>query len=260
MRTWAEAWRAALYGDGGFYVRGRGAGPDFRTPATADPVGLAQSLLTHSPSPPAVIDVGAGRGQLLAAFAGLLPISVPLLGVDVGPRPDGLPARVGWTDELPAALDGLVVAVELLDVVPCDVVVDRRVVLVDGEGAESPGPPPAAADAAWLDAWWPSWRDGDRAEVGRPRDELWADVAHRLRPGATAVMVDYGHLRAARPDGGTLTGFRDGRQVVPVPDGSMDLTAHVALDSVAAATGGTVAASPLAGWPRHSRIVLDTCP
>ncbi len=35
--------------------------------------------------------------------------------------------------------------------------------------------------------------------------------------------------------GGTLTGYRDGRQVVPVPDGSCDITAHVAMDACAEA-------------------------
>jgi SAM-dependent MidA family methyltransferase len=50
-----------------------------------------------------------------------------------------------------------------------------------------------------------------------------------------ALGVDYGHLRGARPAGGTLTGYRGGRQVPPVPDGSCDVTAHVAMDSVAAA-------------------------
>ena len=53
----------------------------------------------------------------------------------------------------------------------------------------------------------------------------------RLRSGL-ALAVDYGHRRAARPAGGTLTGYRDGRQVPPVPDGSCDLTAHVAMDSL----------------------------
>ena len=52
-----------------------------------------------------------------------------------------------------------------------------------------------------------------------------------------ALAVDYGHLRATRPPGGTLAGYRAGRQVPPVPDGSCDLTAHVAVDAVAAAGG-----------------------
>jgi len=47
-----------------------------------------------------------------------------------------------------------------------------------------------------------------------------------------AVAVDYGHTIGARPASGTLTGFGQGRQVLPVPDGSCDLTAHVAMDSL----------------------------
>ena len=35
-----------------------------------------------------------------------------------------------------------------------------------------------------------------------------------------------------RPTGGTLAAYRDGAQVPPVPDGTCDLTAHVAVDSL----------------------------
>ena len=50
-----------------------------------------------------------------------------------------------------------------------------------------------------------------------------------------AVAIDYGHLGADRPGCGTLTGYLEGRAVPPVPDGSRDITAHVALDACAAA-------------------------
>ncbi|MFI7548736.1 SAM-dependent methyltransferase [Micromonospora sediminimaris] len=73
-----------------------------------------------------------------------------------------------------------------------------------------------------------------RAEIGRARDEAWADAVGRVDRGL-ALAVDYGHLRAERPIDGTLTGYRAGRQVPPVPDGSCDVTAHVAMDSVASA-------------------------
>ncbi|MGW2622724.1 SAM-dependent methyltransferase [Micromonospora taraxaci] len=73
-----------------------------------------------------------------------------------------------------------------------------------------------------------------RAEIGRPRDDAWADAIRRIDRGL-AVAVDYGHLREGRPVDGTLTGYRGGRQVPPVPDGSADVTAHVAMDSVASA-------------------------
>ncbi|WP_240638927.1 SAM-dependent methyltransferase [Micromonospora ureilytica] len=78
-----------------------------------------------------------------------------------------------------------------------------------------------------------------RAEIGRTRDEAWATAVKKISRGL-AVAVDYGHLRDARPVDGTLTGYRAGRQVPPVPDGSSDVTAHVAMDSVASA-GAAVA-------------------
>ena len=52
------------------------------------------------------------------------------------------------------------------------------------------------------------------------------------------MAIDYGHvLEERRP---TLTGYRGGRQVPPVPDGSCDLTAHVAVDACAFATGASL--------------------
>ncbi|MFY1618194.1 SAM-dependent methyltransferase [Micromonospora sp. WMMD736] len=81
-----------------------------------------------------------------------------------------------------------------------------------------------------------------RAEIGRPRDDAWANAVRKISRGL-AVAVDYGHLREGRPVDGTLTGYRGGRQVPPVPDGSSDVTAHVAMDSVASA-GAAVARCP----------------
>ncbi|NEC19081.1 hypothetical protein G3I50_12545, partial [Streptomyces parvus] len=75
---------------------------------------------------------------------------------------------------------------------------------------------------------------GERAEIGRPRDAAWTGAVGCLTAGL-AVAVDYAHGRGTRPPFGTLTGFRGGREVRPVPDGSRDLTAHVALDACAAA-------------------------
>jgi SAM-dependent MidA family methyltransferase len=56
-----------------------------------------------------------------------------------------------------------------------------------------------------------------------------------LPDGALLLLVDYAHTRADRPAAGSLAGYRAGRLVPTVPDGSCDLTAHVALDAVAAA-------------------------
>ena len=78
-----------------------------------------------------------------------------------------------------------------------------------------------------------------RAEVGRARDEAWAEVLGRLQHGL-AVAVDYGHTRQTRPPYGSLRGYRRGRQVEVRLDGSCDLTADVAVDSLAAAGGGVL--------------------
>jgi SAM-dependent MidA family methyltransferase len=135
-----------------------------------------------------------------------------------------------WTSEVPP-VTGLLLANEWLDSVPLDVVEDGRLVLVAPDGTEEHGAPLASE---WADTWWPG---GGRVEVGASRDLAWAAAVARVERGL-AVAVDYGHTTATRRP--TLTGYRAGRQVVPVPDGSCDLTAHVALDAVAAATGSVV--------------------
>jgi hypothetical protein len=55
-----------------------------------------------------------------------------------------------------------------------------------------------------------------------------------------AVAIDYAHDAGRRPEFGTLTGYRDGHQVAAVPDGSCDVTAHVALDACEDAVTRTV--------------------
>ncbi|MFI0966172.1 SAM-dependent methyltransferase [Streptomyces sp. NPDC021080] len=91
---------------------------------------------------------------------------------------------------------------------------------------EAPRPPGAGAAAGEPLA--PA--EGARAEIGLPRDRAWAFAVSTLDRGL-AVAVDYAHFADGRPPFGTLTGFREGRGTAPVPDGSCDITAHVALDA-----------------------------
>jgi SAM-dependent MidA family methyltransferase len=143
---------------------------------------------------------------------------------------------------VPDGIVGLLLATEWLDNVPVDVAeLDdlgrlRRVLVEPSTGVESLGPPPDAADRLWLTRWTDLRRPGERAEIGWPRDVAWADAVGAVRRGV-ALAVDYGHVREDRPVHGTLTGFRGGRQVPPIPDGSCDVTAHVAMDSAASAAG-----------------------
>ncbi len=243
----------SLYGPAGFYRRHE-PGNHFRTSASATP--LFAAALAHltvrvdralgHPECFELVDVGAGDGSLLAGILESLPTSlaqrVDPVGVEVRERPRTLDERIHWTSQLPADVTGLITANELLDNVPCDVVERasgrEHVVLVSARGDESIGPETEASHRAWLDTWWPLTDDGDRAEVGGERDTCWAGVVGSLTRGL-ALAVDYGHLReerlAGRYDFGTLTGYRDGRHVPPVPDGTCDITAHVAIDACEAA-------------------------
>lgn len=266
---WREAWHEALYGpERGFYRAAGGPAAHFST-AAHGPTGavLAQALLrlwmsAHPVAPAVVVDVGAGRGELathllsaLGAVKGAPPrpdgVATRVVAVDVVERPDGLDDAVEWVrspggaglpDELggPGELtDALVVAHEWLDVVPCVVAqVDdhgrlRRVLVDPASGRESLGGRLDPAELAWCRSHWPVATPGERVEVGLSRDTAWRGLLDRVGSGLV-VAVDYGHTRATRPPEGTLTAYASGRQVSPVPDGSCDITAHVAIDSLGA--------------------------
>jgi SAM-dependent MidA family methyltransferase len=252
MIGWRAAMQAGLYGPDGFFVRDD-AGPagHFRTSVHASPLFAGALLRLVSridqalgrPARFDLVDVGAGRGELLRTLSALLPPELAsrarLAGVELAPRPAALDPAIEWRREVPEGVTGLLIATEWLDNVPLDVVdVDdhgrRRKVLVDpGTGQEALGGPADAADELWLRRWWP--RPG-RAEIGWPRDAAWATAVSSVRRGC-ALAIDYGHLRSERPAQGTLTGYLRGRQVAPVPDGSRDVTAHVAIDAVAGSVG-----------------------
>ncbi|MEU4791526.1 SAM-dependent methyltransferase [Micromonospora tulbaghiae] len=275
----------ALYGPDGFFVSGTGPAAHFRTSVHASPVFAAclarqlemvDAALGH-PARLDVVDVGAGRGELLRA---LLAQAAPELAARIHPvaversaRPPDLPPEIDWRADIPDGITGLLLATEWLDNVPLDVAVHTpagwRLLLVDPTtGQETPGPALSPTDTTWLTHWWPppspstpapaplikefvssegpdqdtnslitdisQGEVGGRGEIGVGRDLAWAEAVGRVARGL-ALAVDYGHLRESRPADGTLTGYRGGRQVPPVPDGSCDVTAHVAMDSVASA-------------------------
>ncbi|MFD6661598.1 SAM-dependent methyltransferase [Micromonospora chalcea] len=273
----------ALYGPEGFFVSGAGPAAHFRTSVHASPVFAACVLrqleavdvaLGH-PDRLDVVDVGAGRGELLRALlaqaAPDLAARLHPVAVELSVRPPDLPPEIDWRRDIPEDITGLLLATEWLDNVPLDVAVHTpagwRLLLVNPRtGEETVGPAPAPADTTWLTHWWPpaalpttpvikefasaegpdrdtnsliteaegGFVGGVRGEIGSGRDSAWAEAVGRIRRGL-ALAVDYGHVRESRPLDGTLTGYRGGRQVPPVPDGSCDVTAHVAMDSVASA-------------------------
>ncbi|MFF2361749.1 SAM-dependent methyltransferase [Streptomyces sp. NPDC058122] len=216
---------------------------------------------------------------VLAALPAEVAGRVRAYAVERADRPEGLDRRISWLDEPPRGITGLLFANEWLDNVPVDVAetgpdgAPRRV-LVRADGTERLGEPVTGEDARWLRTWWWPVPDegpatgveedpervqeaphppgagvareapsapggGARAEIGLPRDLAWASAVAALDRGL-AVAVDYGHLAGGRPPFGTLTGFREGRETAPVPDGSCDITAHVALDACALPGGRVV--------------------
>jgi SAM-dependent MidA family methyltransferase len=235
----------ALYGPGGFYVASGSPARHFRTSAHTSHLwaqcwlraaqAVYDSLDVEHRSAFSVVDVGAGGGELLAALAAAAPACWQLVGVDVAPRPVGLPPAVQWRREPPESIVGVCLAVELLDVVPVDVVElsadGPRIVEVSFDGDEQLGRPVDAREQTWLDRWWPLAEIGDRAELGGPREDVWRALVDRMRAGV-AVAVDYA-VDPARDLAGTLAGYRDGRQIRPRPDGSADITAHVRMPSCA---------------------------
>jgi SAM-dependent MidA family methyltransferase len=245
-----QAMERALYGPDGFFRRpGPGPAGHFRTSVHASPL-FAEALAVlvtrldaalGEPDPLDLVDVGAGRGELLTGLLAALPPAITkrvrATGVELAPRPADLSPDIAWTADLPTGIVGLLVATEWLDNVPLDIVE------VDAEGAVrylderlELGEPIEPADAAWLARWWPldPTATGARAEIGAPRDAAWQTATGAVARGL-ALAVDYGHVAEQRPLFGSLTAFRAGREVEPVTDGSCDLTCGVALDSLAPA-------------------------
>ena len=208
-------------GPDGFFMRDRPAS-HFLTSAQSPLFarGLARLIreldeqLGH-PDPLDVVDVGAGGGELLANLAPLLPGRARLQPIEVG-------------DAIPDGIVGLLMATEWLDNVPLDLARNGRY-LYDGE-------PVSASDAAWIRRWWPNPGATVGIRTRARRGVGTSGRASRTRFGPDRRLS--GSFLGTRPSSPTLAGFRDGREVEPLLDGSTDLTCHVAIDFTAATATG----------------------
>ncbi len=277
VQPWFEAWVDAAYGDGGFW-RAERPRNHFRTASSTTPLlALAiADLLVARPDIECVVELGAGDGDLLWGLSSVRP-ALGLTGIDLRPRPASLPDRIGWVEDLwdvsttswacgPAevllsTLPGptLLIAAEWLDDLPCPIISRTEhglsVIEVARDGREHLGDPPGAASAAWAEGWWPY---GDRLEIGTTRDDAWSDALRHLgRTGGLALAIDYAHLTDSRPAEGSLTAYQSGRKVPPLPDPTLNLTAAVAMDSLAAA--GLLAGASTLRLTRQ-RDLLDRSP
>jgi SAM-dependent MidA family methyltransferase len=273
-RSWFDAWVESAYGPDGFWRLNR---PEdhFRTAAATSPLMAERvvGLLNQRPEIRRVVDVGAGSGQLLAGLQRQRP-DLRLSGVDVHSRPDALPPAIEWAEDLWDVRYGkwstggaeavlgedepvLVISCEWLDDLPCPVVIKHadgwREAIVDDAGNEQPGPRLSGAELAWADRW---WSDGDRAEVGLPRDHAWHRLASAVAErGGEALLIDYGHLAEQRPAIGSFAAYRDGRAVSPTPASEVNLTAHVSVDAVRAA--GEAAGLKTVSCGRQHEVLAD---
>jgi SAM-dependent MidA family methyltransferase len=263
LMPWSTAWTRAATGPGGFYRRESGlAEQHFATnvsasPATAQRIlevagaDIERLLTTHGSI--TITDVGAGDGSLLAQLMELVDgrpgERITWRAIDLRCRPPSADRSIDWITGDATAVTrslypspGVVIAHELLDDIPCVILEveddgSLRTVVVDPRnGREHLGT--VVTYDAWCERWWRRREPAGRIEVGRSRDEAWRSITGIVSDGL-AIAVDYGHVSVDRDSGlwdaGTLTAFREGRLVPVVPDGSCNITAHVAMDACAAA-------------------------
>ena len=214
--TWRAAMERALYGEDGFYLRERPSG-HFRTSVGASPASprpsCARSIAGgRRARPPAAARPRrhrrrrgrAGRPTCSRRATPRSRARLRIIGVDLAPRPAGLPEEIAWRLAVPG-LDHR--AGDRQRVARQRPARHRRADRRRTPARHGQRPRPATSGSgtgrrrgptAWLDRWWPLRGLGERAEIGRPRDAAWASVIERLA-GGLAIAIDYAHARGRPP-------------------------------------------------------------
>ena len=248
---WIDAWESAAFGPKGFYGEFGSGGTNpyqhFDTAVRSDP-DLSGKIFPYlleayencgSPAEFLILDSGGSDGSLIASVN----TSIAEHGLDWNTQvfdvSSGDIRHIGIREEF-----GIVIAHELLDDIPATIVeydefLTPRIVLVDPEsGHEEMGEPLSGPELDWLKLWWPATVSHARREIGTTRDHTWIQLVNIFGTGR-AIAIDYSHSLAQRSQGlwdaGTLAGYQRGRSVRPVPNGKVNITAHVSLDSCASA-------------------------
>jgi SAM-dependent MidA family methyltransferase len=274
----------ALYAPGlGYYASGREilgrmprGGSDFVTAPELSPLfgqalarQLAQAL--DASGSDELWEFGAGSGALARDLLGALGDRVRRYSIVEVAAPlrqrqraatEEFGARVRWLDELPESLHGVVIANEVLDAMPVDLI------HFDGVAWRARGVTRGAAQAfSWAD------RPGEQAppitvafppgsttELHPQAVAFVATLAERLERGAVFV-VDYGfpehEYYHPQRSGGTLMCHRGHRaDTDPLVDvGLKDITAH--LDFTALAVAGQDAGADVVGYTSQASFLLD---
>jgi SAM-dependent MidA family methyltransferase len=292
--TFARYMEQALYAPGlGYYAAGAtkfGAAGDFVTAPEMTPL-YARALAVQVAAILAVapgreiVELGAGSGRLAAdllvalAARGASPARYAILepSPELRERQRATIARdaapelrhVAWLDALPPAIDGAIIANEVLDAVPVHLVARQGGVLrergvvaatgADGTAAFAWAERPADARlAALAAARFPE--SGDYlSEINPAAEALVQSVGRRLRAGA-ALLIDYGfpaaeYYHPQRASGTVMCHYRHRAHDDPfVWPGLTDITAHVDFSAIAAA--GARAGLRVAGFVPQAQFLL----
>ena len=266
--------RAALYAPGlGYYAAGAkklGDGGDFVTAPELSPFfGAALADAFAALGATRVLELGAGSGTLardfIAAGSTAPPYSILEVSADLRERQQSLLAgqAVTWLDALPDRIEGLVIANEVLDAVPCEIVrfhagryEQARVqfmcpALVDSSVANNDCEPqfawgwqqlPEGALMAAAKLRIPPI-EGYTTEINLEAEALVATLAERLTDGALC-FIDYGFPRREyylheRNTGTLACHFHHRVHFDPlILAGLQDITAHVDFTAIAEAAVG----------------------
>jgi SAM-dependent MidA family methyltransferase len=285
----------------GYYSGGArkfGASGDFTTAPEISPLFGRTLARTLAPVLAAtrgeLIELGAGTGRLacdlLDALAelGALPARYAILELSgelrarqqalLAERHPALASRVHWLDQLPGQVRGVIVANEVLDVVPVHLVCwgggepqERCVARASTDPRDAAGASPhwrwlerpiASADLAQAVARLPlSAADAPyMSEVAPAAAALAGTLISRLERGL-ALFIDYGFGRAEyyhpqRRQGTLMCHYRQHAHTDPffLP-GLQDITAHV--DFTAVAEAALAAGGRLAGYTTQASYLLD---
>ncbi len=268
--------RAALYAPGlGYYTAGAtklGFGGDFVTAPEMSPffgAALADAFVGLGAAH--VLELGAGSGKLardfLAASNGVHSYTILEVSADLRDRQQSMLTgqKIVWLDALPEQIDGLVIANEVLDAVPCEIVrfhdnrYEQARVAVQGESFSWSWQPllhGALLDAAKLRI---PPIEGYTTELNLEAEALVATLAARLSHGVLC-FIDYGFPRREYylPDRSTGTLACHYQQRVHfdplILAGLQDITAHV--DFTAMAEAGVDGGASVISYSTQAQFLL----